>query len=287
MSRAFREAELQIATAQTFVSSDIAANVASIRDLIGQAASAGARLINFCEGALSGYGKMQIMSPEDWSTFDWEAQRAALRSIAEICGELSIFAVVGGAHRFSDSRPPHNSLYVFSDAGALINRYDKRFLSNSELQGWYTPGTAPVVFDVDGYRFGCAICIESQFQEVFSEYERLGVDAVLFSSYGVPPRFQTVLRAHADLNCIWIGAATPVQKAHKGPAGTIGPDGEWVVQCPAAPEPGFAVATLDRDDPAYDIPLKKARPWRAKARQGEIYRAQMSDDSENDDRSQY
>jgi len=27
----------------------------------------------------------------------------------------------------------------------------------------------------------------------------------------------------------------------------------------------------DRDNPDYDIPLKKARPWRQTARQGEIY----------------
>ncbi len=230
---------------------------------------------------------MQIMSPADWATFDWAAHTAELRTISELCGDLKIFAVIGGAHRFADDRPPHNSLYVLSDAGKLITRYDKRFLSNSELQGWYTPGTAPISFDVDGYRFGCAICIEAHFQEVFIEYERLGVDAVIFSSYGIPPDFQIVLRAHASLNCIWIGAATPVQKTHKGPAGTIGPDGNWVAQCPAKTEPGFAIATLDRDDPGHDIPLNKARPWRASARQGDIYRTQMRDDTAAEDRSSY
>jgi len=61
----------------------------------------------------------------------------------------------------------HRTTYVFSDTGALLTRSDKRFLSNSELAGWYSPGTAPITFDVDGYRFGCAICIESTFPEVF------------------------------------------------------------------------------------------------------------------------
>jgi hypothetical protein len=59
----------------------------------------------------------------------------------------------------------------------------------------------------------CAICIESQFAEVFGEYERLGVDGDLFSSYGIPAYFQIASRAHAGLNCIWISAATPAQKA--------------------------------------------------------------------------
>ena len=278
---------LRIAAAQTFVSRDIADNGSAIRRLISSAAARGARLINFCEGALSGYGKFQIMKQDDWETFDWAAQETELRAIADLCGQLRIFAVVGGAHRLSNGYPPHNSLYVFSDTGTLITRYDKRFLSNSELGGWYTPGTQPITFEVDSYRFGSAICIESQFEEVFSEYERLGVDGVLFSSYGIAPYFQIALRAHAGLNCIWIIGATPVQKAHKGPAGVIGPDGDWAARCTATPEPDFTIATLDRNDPVYDIPLQKARPWRAKARQGEIYREKMVDDPRSQDRNGY
>jgi hypothetical protein len=37
--------------------------------------------------------------------------------------------------------------------------------------------------------------------------------------------------------------------------------------------PGIALATLDRNAPEFDIPLTKARPWRAIARKGDIYRA--------------
>ncbi|QFY61890.1 carbon-nitrogen hydrolase family protein [Rhizobium grahamii] len=278
---------MKIAAAQTLVSSDITANGNSIRCMITTAAACGTHVINFCEGALSGYAKFQILHPDDWRGFDWKKQEAELQAIADLCGELRIFAVVGGAHRLTESCPPHNSLYIFSAKGALLTRYDKRFLSNSELGGWYSPGTAPITFEVDGYRFGCAICIESQFQEVFQEYEALDVDAVLFSSYGIAEYFQIALRAHAGLNCIWIGAATPVQKAAKGPAGVIGPDGRWVTQCPAAPEPHLVTAVLDREDPLYDIPLQKARPWRRKAREGEIYREKTVDNPRTKDRSAY
>ena len=278
---------MKIAAAQTLVSPDVAANGSAIRSMIVAAAASDARVINFCEGSLSGYSKFQIMDPDDWRSFDWHKQEAELRAIADLCSDLCIFAVVGGAHRLARDHPPHNSLYVFSDTGALLTRYDKRFLSNSELGGWYSPGTAPITFDVDGYRFGCAICIESTFPEVFQEYANLGVDAVLFSSYGIAEYFQIALRAHAGLNCIWIGAATPVQKAAKGPAGVIGPDGKWVSQCPATPEPNLVTAVLDRDDPDYDIPLQRARPWRLKARQGDIYREKMVDDPRSANRSAY
>ena len=278
---------MKIAAAQTEVHSDIGANGRAIRDMLTRAAAEGVDLVTFCEGALSGYAKSQIIEPDRWTEFDWRAQETELRSIAALCGALGINAVVGGAHRLDASPRPHNSLYVLSAAGALATRYDKRFLSHTEISDWYTPGTEPVTFDVLGYRFGLAICIECQFPEVFGEYERLGVDAVLFASYGIPDYFQIALRAHAGLNCLWIAGATPAQKAGQGPAGIIGPDGKVIAHAPIAPQPAYALAVLDRADPNYDIALNKARPWRARARMGEIYRERMVDDARSRDRSEF
>jgi hypothetical protein len=53
------------------------------------------------------------------------------------------------------------------------------------------------------------------------------------------------------------------------------------------PESEVTVATLDRHDPRYDIPLKKARPWRAKARHGEIYREKIVNHPRSGNRSEY
>ncbi len=278
---------MKIAAAQTNVSPDISANATSIRTVISEAAAKGVRLVSFCEGALSGYAKTQIATPDDWQVFDWERQEAELRSLAALCRHLRIYAVIGAAHRLQASPSPHNSLYVISDAGELLTRYDKRLLSNSELNGWYRPGTEPVLFDIDGYSFGCAICIESQFPEVFMEYEKSGVDAVIFSSYGIPEHFQIALRAHAGLNCIWISAATPSQEAQFGPAGILGPDGKWAAVCEPSSVSCLALSTLDRSDPRYAVALQKARPWRAQARAGEIYRERICADVRSEDRRSY
>lgn len=268
-----------MAAAQTFVSANITKNGEAIRNIIREASTAGAKLVNFCEGALSGYAKSQILAPENWQQFDWQKQEDELKAIATTCAEQKVFAAVGAAHRIDDRTPPHNSLYVFSDSGELLTRYDKRLISHSELRGWYTPGTVAIVFEVEGLKFGCAICIESQFPEVFIEYEKLGVDAVLFSSYGLPEYFQIALRSHAGLNCVWISSATPAQEASKGPAHVIGPDGSWIDRCTETHENSFALANLDRDDPDFHVPIKLARPWRAKARQGDIYQSKLSDHS--------
>lgn len=263
---------MKIAAAQSIVTPDIAENGRTIRGLIEQAAAQGARLVNFCEGALSGYAKAQITSPDSWRNVDWATHEAELAAIARTCREHHIFAVVGSAFALSSGLPPHNSQYIFADTGELIARYDKRFLSNTELQGWYTPGTDPVTFEVDGYRFGCLTCIEVQFPELFMEYERLDVEAILFSSYGIRSFFQIALRAHAGFNCLWISGATPAQTAHEGPAGIIGPDSKIIAHCSTETSNQLAFATLDLNDPIFDEALHKAKPWRRLARQGDIYR---------------
>lgn len=263
---------MKIAAAQSIVTKDITENGRTIRSLIEQAATEGARLVNFCEGALSGYAKAQITSPQDWQNVDGGSHSAEIEAIAETCKRHNIFAVVGSAHPLPSPHAPYNSQYIFSDRGELIARYDKRYLSNTELSGWFTPGTKPITFEVDDYRFGCLTCIEVQFPELFMEYERLNVDAILFSSYGIRSFFQIALRAHAGFNCMWISGATPAQTAPEGPVGIIGPDGKVISHCLAEPRNQLAFASLDRNDAAYDEALNKARPWRRAARQGEIYR---------------
>lgn len=184
------------------------ANGVAIRAVIVQAAAQGARLAGFARALFPAIRNFRsAVRPNGKGWRGCTGSRTSLHRGP--CGELGIFAVVGGAHRLPHGRPPHNSLYIFSGPGALLTRYDKRFLSNSELGGWYTPRAAPIVVEVNGFRFGCAICIESQFPEIFSDYERMGIDGLIFASYGLPPHFQIALRAHAGLNCLWFAAATP------------------------------------------------------------------------------
>ena len=139
-----------------------------------QASEAGARLVQFPEGTLSGYAKNPIM---DWAEVDWDAARSEMESILRLAAELRIWVTLGSAHPLSPPRLPHNSVYVISDLGQVVNRYDKRRLSHTEVTQFYTAGSEPVVFDVDGYRFGVAVCVEINFPELFMEYGRPGSTA--------------------------------------------------------------------------------------------------------------
>ena len=103
-----------------------------------------------------------------------------LDQITRLSRELGIWTVIPSVHPLPEARP-HNSMYVVSDAGKVVTRYDERMLSTTKITWMYTPGTEPVTFEVDGYRFGLALGLDVLFPELFTEYDRLDVDAVLVS----------------------------------------------------------------------------------------------------------
>jgi predicted amidohydrolase len=274
---------LKLATAQIEISADVRRNGATIRRALTKAAKDEARLVHFPEGALSGYVKSQIKA---WDTADWPALREELEETAEAAGKLGIWAVIGANHRLTSPHRPHNSLYVISDAGKLAGRYDKRFCSNTEINDWYAPGSEPTVFSVDGFRFGCALCIEIHFPELFLEYERLDVDCVLVSAYSRDPIFGVTTQAHAAINNVWLSLSTPTECSLGLASGVVAPDGRFVARCRAG-RSGMVMHELDRSAPELDVALNKARPWRRKARAGDIYAAQRVEDGRSANRLEF
>lgn len=101
---------MRIAVAQTNVAFDARVNGASIRAQMRQAAQAGARLIHFTEGAMSGYpsgeGKQALAG---WAV-DWRALRQELEATASLAAELRLWTVVGANHPLTPPHRPHNSL---------------------------------------------------------------------------------------------------------------------------------------------------------------------------------
>lgn len=232
------------------------------------ASARGARLILFAEGALSGYVKSQIKS---WWHVDWIELENELNLVKECATEYGIFIVLGCNQVYDPQLRPYNSLLIISDSGELISCYHKRYLSHSEITDWYSPGKEPVCFEVDGWRFGCALCIEVNFPEIFSEYEALGVDCVLLATNSSDAVHWIQACGHAACNNLWIGLSTPRQYSQDLPGGLIGPNGLSLARHEPNGESELVIGILDEEDPALDIALNKARPWRRKAREGSIY----------------
>ncbi|MCY1137114.1 carbon-nitrogen hydrolase family protein [Actinoplanes sp. Pm04-4] len=275
--------KIRIAVAQTEVTTDPRANGPAIRTAMRQAADQGARLIHFSEGALSGYVGPAKPHFAGWH-IDWAPVTEELHQTMALAAELRIWTVVGGNHRLSAPHRPHNSLWVINDRGALTERYDKRWLSHSEITGFYTPGDHPCTFEVDGFRFGCLLCIEVNFPELWLEQRALDVDCVLFSTYSEDPIFEVIARAYAATNSFWVSMAVPAQCAPTTSSTLIGPHG-YVLQRAQPDAPDLICIDLDRTDPALDVALNKALPWRTKARRGDIYAAHRVTDPRSTNRS--
>lgn len=271
---------LRVAIAQLPITGDIAVNAQKIKTAMRDAAKGHARLIQFPEGMLTGYAKHPI---KNWDEVDWQLVERELTAIMQLAAELNIWVVLGSAHRLTPPHWPHNSLYIISDKGEMVTRYDKRIISYTELTKFYTPGSRSIVFDVDGYRFGCLICIEVNFPELFAEYTRLGVDCILLSAFPEADVFYLKARAHAAIQCCWIGLSVPTDTADLFNSAMIGPDGE-VVNTIEMPE-GIMFAELDRSDKRYDVALNKAKPWRASVWTDRRYDMRTFNDSRSSGRT--
>jgi predicted amidohydrolase len=246
-----------------------------MRRLMREANKAGARLVHFPEGATCSPNK-RIMSetgpedvgPSDWTRFEWAVLREELAAISKLAGELGLWTVFGSVHQLTPPHRPHNSLYVVSDRGELVTRYDERLLSSTKISFMYSPGKIPVTFLVDGVRFGCALGMESHFPEVFIEYERLDVDCVLFSTTGEhsmriaapAPAFAAEALGHAASNTYWVSYSAHAPQSLAAPSGIAAPDGHWAAQCPMDGTPAIAVVDIKTE------PGHPARPWRRTAR---------------------
>ncbi|TCU19396.1 carbon-nitrogen hydrolase family protein [Rhizobium sullae] len=268
---------MRIAVAQTSLFNDprdisaLHAGAAEMRRLMEEAHKAGARLLHFPEGTtcwphkriMSETGPREI-GPSDWTRFEWGALREELEATRRLANELKLWTIFGSVHQLTSPHRPHNSLYVVSDRGELVTRYDERLLSNTKISFMYSPGKIPVTLGVDGFRFGCAIGMEAHYPEIFIEYEKLNVDCVLFSTAGDSPSnapaFAAEVLGHAASNIYWVSYSTLAPQSTAVPSGIAAPDGQWAAQCPKDGMPAIAVTDIKID------PENLARPWRRRVR---------------------
>jgi predicted amidohydrolase len=260
---------------QMFDAASIAQQGRQIRDLMRAAATGSARLLLFTEGALSGYPQQQLISSEeekvaeaDWSLLAWDVLAHELRLTAELAGELRLWTVVGAVHPSPAGGRPFNSLHVISDAGVMVDRYDKRYLSTTESSFLYAAGAGPTMFEVDGLRFGCALCIEAGLPEVFTEYESMKADCVLLASYSTMPDSPDEQRplAHALLTQMWIAFSVPGLESGRPLSGVAAPDGQWMARGEDNGAAQVVFADLDPSHSAAQAGYRYGRPWRARHR---------------------
>jgi len=274
---------LRLATCQFPVSADIAANARTIRDQIREARRRGADLVQFPETALSGYAKADHATLDD---LDWQLLGRETRSIADLARECGTWVVLGSTHRLSGDHKPHNSLYVIGPDGRIVDRYDKRFCTTTDLR-FYTSGDRAVTFDVNGVTCGLAICHDFRYPELYRDYARRGVRLMLHSFYNTEPTDEAIRRelapeyaqVYASMNAFFV-SYTNTTRRWAWTACFVTPDGRIAATLPQH-EAGVMVNDVDVNAEFED----SSRAFRGAALGGVLHSGELVDDPRSRDRT--
>jgi deaminated glutathione amidase len=305
-------AVLTVATCQFPVAADIGANLHHIKHQMVTASRRGARVVHFPEGALSGYAGTDF---ETFAGFGWDRLAEATAEMAEHARRLGIWVVAGSAHRLSGTRKPHNSVYVISDSGRFVERYDKRFCGgdpagHSGDLAHYSPGGHAGTWSIDGVRCGALICYDYRYPELYRDYKKRGVQLVFHSFHAaaaspgriaaigsaIGPQYQRLnpaatytypgitmpaaMTTAAACNHLWISCPNSSARQSCWPAFFVRADGITTGRL-RRNVPGVLVSAVDTGQDLYD----STAAWRPRAMTGTLHSGTLVSDPRSDDRS--
>jgi deaminated glutathione amidase len=228
--------------------------------------------------------------------------------VLDCARRAGLWVVLGSAHRLSDGRRPHNSLYIIDDSGQLIDRYDKRFCSGepdgrSGDLAHYSPGDHPSRWTIKGVRCAALICYDYRFPELYRECKQGGAELVFHSFHAgnVPATRLTAMAeaigpeltplnaaatftypgitmpaamtAAAASNHLWISCPNSSKKESCWPAFAVRADGVTVGRL-RRNRAGLLLTTVDTGQPLYD----STASWRGRAMAGELHSGTLSPD---------
>ncbi len=236
--------KLKLATAQFAASGDIKTNCNSIIGQIEDAAAQNIEIIHFSESCLTGYPDIDVKECENTPLI-----AESIEKIAAAANQYDTY-VVFGTHYFENQSDelPFNSLFVISNHGETVVRYDKRVLAGApgEIdQKHFKAGSKEAVFTINGIKCGLIICHEWRYAELFREYKALGVDLLLHSFYDghqsksdyhktgieLGELISGSTRGNAANNYSWISMSNTCKAEQTFPSALIRPDGSVDGSC--------------------------------------------------------
>ena len=222
--------------------------------------------------------------------------------------------VLGSAHRLTGDHKPHNSLYIISDTGRLVDRYDKRFCRRRPRQAGdlahYSPAANPV-WDLHGVRCGALICYDYRFPELYRKYKRDGVQLCFIRfmqetprPHGWPSRgraragagraepgchlqlpgitMPAVMTAEAACNHVWISCPNSSAPESAWPAFMMRADGVTAGRL-RRNVAGVLVTDVDTEQELYD----STAAWRDRAMAGQLHSGTLVQDRRSADRTSW
>jgi predicted amidohydrolase len=242
-----------IALASPRVASSVDDGLHRIEQLLAEAAGRGARIVCFPEAYLPGLRGLDFHVPP----FDREQQERALQAVSGWARGYGIAVVVGMERITAAGRQIVSA--VFGADGEVQGFQSKNQLDPTE-EPLYVPGDTRRIFEVDGVKFGVAICHEAfRYPETVRWAAVRGARLVFHphctgsdragsnpARWGAPesPYYEKAMMCRALENGIWFASVNYAFRYQESATSVIGPTGECVAHLPYGEE-GVLVHDID------------------------------------------
>jgi predicted amidohydrolase len=253
---------MKVAIGQFAASDDKGANLDVMLSQTAMAAELGARLVVFPELAMATRGPKA--PPAAWAE---PVDGPFVTRLAEAAQGHEIAIVAGIIEAVEDdSTLSYNAAVAIDREGGLVGSYRKVHMYDAlgcMESDHIAPGTDLLTFELDGMRFGLAVCYDLRFPEIFRAMALQGADAVLLLAAWAAGtlkdhHWETLVCARAIENTVYVVAADQVGSHPVGRSMIVDPMGVPVAQ--GGEQPGVIVADLSSsriDDVRTKLPLLK------------------------------
>jgi predicted amidohydrolase len=244
---------MRIALASPAVAVSVDEALSKVGRQVAEAAGLGARVVCFPEAYVPGLRGVGVEVPP----FDRADQERVVEVVSGWARAHRIAVVLGMEWLAEAGR--HIAAAVFGRDGALLGVQLKTQLDPAE-EGPYVPGTTRHLFEVDGLRFGVAICHEGfRYPETVRWAARRGAQVVFhphwtgndlsgpaLTRWGSPeaPYYERAVMCRALENTIYVASVTVATRFPESATAVIDPSGACVAHLPYG-EPGVLAVDLD------------------------------------------
>jgi predicted amidohydrolase len=242
-----------VALASLRVATTLDEGLERVERLLGEAASRGARIVCFPEAYLPGLRGLDFEVPP----FDAADGERALRAVRGWCRRERIAAIVGMERLVAAGR--QIAAWVVDARGALVGVQTKTQLDPSEDRH-YVAGSGRRVFEIDGVRFGVAICHEGwRYPETVRWAAARGAKIVFHpqhtgsdhegarpTRWGAPENayYEQAMRMRSIENAIWFASVNYALRFPEAATSLITPAGRCEAHLPYGEE-GVLVREID------------------------------------------
>ncbi len=246
---------MKIALASPRVASSVEECLEKIGSCIAEAADRGASIVCFPEAYLPGLRGLDFEVP----AFDRSQQEQALRKVAQMARTYKIAVILGMEWHTEAGR--HIAAAVLDAAGELRGCQLKAQLDPSE-DPIFVPGRSRQIFDINGLKFGIAICHEGfRYPETVRWAALRGAKVVFHphlagsdrtgtvpTHWGSPssPYYEKAMMCLALENTIYFASVNYTFRYPESATSLIGPTGKCLAYQPYGQE-GVLVQEIDCD----------------------------------------